>query len=84
MSSSYAYVLEAGAARFLVAVELSETRFLMGCFEWLARHPQEAGVVSHRDQAGRTVQAHLMGRYTIAAWTDHGAREVRIVEVIED
>lgn len=84
MSSGYGYVVESAAGDFLAELEAGELRFLIGSFEWLTRNPTEPGVLSHRDRSGRAVQAHLIGRYTIIAWTDHAVREVRIVEVFED
>ncbi|HEY9250093.1 MAG TPA: hypothetical protein VIO38_13215 [Rariglobus sp.] len=84
MSSGYGYVVESAAVVFLAGLEPEELSFLMSSFEWLARNPSESGVLSHRDQSGRAVQAHFFGSYTIVAWTDHAVREVRIVEVIED
>ncbi|MFA6289321.1 MAG: hypothetical protein WC661_18210 [Opitutaceae bacterium] len=84
MSPGYDYVVESAAIDFLAELEPDELRFLLGSFEWLARKPNEPGILSHHDRAGRAVQAHFFGSYTIVAWTDHAVREVRIVEVIED
>lgn len=47
----------------------------------LARHPHNRGDYSTRDDQGRAVEHLLLGDFVFSYWTDHAAREVRIVEI---
>jgi hypothetical protein len=74
MPGAYRYVVEEGAVQSLLFVSDEEQDFL------LAARPHSEGGAWRLDDAGRKNFADTTGPFTVVHWTDHAAREVRIVE----
>lgn len=47
----------------------------------LAGNPNECGDFSEKDEAGRTVQVKIVGRYALTFWADHAASEIKITHI---
>ena len=80
MASHYRYLLEDRAVEALMFVTEAEQDFLVAYFRPLASQPHTGGDAWCIDSAGRKNFAHTSGPFTVAHWTDHAAKEVRIVE----
>lgn len=80
MSGRYRYVLEERAVEALLFVNDEEQDVLVAYFRLLASQPHTEGEIWCIDEAGRKNFANTSGPFTIAHWTDHAAKEVRIAE----
>lgn len=47
----------------------------------LAENPFVTGDFSEKDEAGRTVQVKVLGRFAITFWADHAASEVKVTHI---
>ena len=54
---------------------------LMKFLRSLADHPDIAGDFSDQDNAGRTVQVKIIGRYAVTFWADHAVSEVKVTHI---
>lgn len=80
MPGRYRYLLEERAVEALFFVTEAEQDYLLSYFRLLASQPHTEGEAWCIDDAGRKNFADTCGPFTVAHWTDHAAREVRIVE----
>jgi hypothetical protein len=77
----YALVLSEGAAMALVGAPRSEQRRLSAQFERLKATPFRTGDLQELDAQGRANQIIVAGDWLITFWTDHAAREIRVVRL---
>ena len=82
--ANYRYVLESFAFEFFVQLPDEEGELLCSYFRWLAAHPETEGEGWHQDTTGRMNYANFCGPLLVVHWTDHAAKEVRIVQLIRD
>ena len=47
----------------------------------LGENPFATGDFSEKDDAGRTVQVRLVGRFAITFWADHAVSEVEVTHI---
>jgi hypothetical protein len=47
----------------------------------LADSPDTVGDFAEKDQAGRTIQVRVIGRYAITFWADHAVSEIKITHI---
>lgn len=47
----------------------------------LAENPFAAGDFSEKDDAGRTVQVKVVGRFAVTFWADHAVSEVKVTHI---
>ena len=77
----YIFVLDEGAfAVFLKARGRARLDLVRG-FEWLANNPYARGENTAKHETGRPLQLKRFGGWIVTFWSDHGNREVRIVEI---
>jgi hypothetical protein len=79
-------VLDEMAAMKLVAVSRPQQRRLVVILDGLKTAPFRLGDFQQRDAAGRLHEVALIDDWLVTYWSDHAAREVRIVglEQVED
>jgi hypothetical protein len=80
----YRYVLEEKAFEAFILLPDDDADLVRSFFRWLASHPHDTGRGFHADATGRPNYASLCGPILIVHWTDHGAREVRVVSLLPD
>jgi hypothetical protein len=59
----------------------SQRVMLMRFIGSLADNPFAVGDFSERDDAGRTVQIKVIGRYAVTFWADHAVSEIKVTHV---
>jgi len=47
----------------------------------LGENPFTVGDFSEKDDAGRTVQVKLVGRFAITFWADHAVSEIKVTHI---
>lgn len=47
----------------------------------LADNPNTAGDFAEKDNAARTVQVKVIGRYAVTFWADHAVSEVKVTHI---
>ena len=77
----YAYSLHEWAVLALVGFDNSERRELLDVCEALTRSPNQCGAEQVIDEAGRTNEVIYTAHFRVTYWTDHAAKEVRIMDV---
>lgn len=70
------------AVAFVVGLSKRKQRLVLNLADQIARHPFQIGDYQKVDAAGRTIENLLLEGYLFSYWVDHGAREVRISEII--
>ena len=78
----YRFVLEESAFEAFVHHADEEADLALSFFRWLAANPHSTGGAFHNDATGRPNYASLCGPFLIVHWTDHAAKEVRIVQLL--
>ena len=79
-SSSYRFLLTAEAFRFLLTLRAAERQILDDVFETLAEQPFLTGDFREHDDSW-PMEVPLKGRFLLTFWSDHAAKEVRVVRV---
>ena len=59
----------------------AQHRMVMRFVASLGENPFAAGDFSEKDDAGRTVQVKVVGRFAITFWTDHAVSEVKVTHI---
>lgn len=59
----------------------SQRQTVMRFISSLAENPFATGDFSEKDEAGRTVQVKVLGRFAITFWADHAASEVKVTHI---
>lgn len=77
--AKYEIVLHAQAWAALVSTKGAGRRLLLTLLEQLAEEPFRRGDFRQLDLTGRTNEVALQGEWLITFWSDHAAREVRVV-----
>lgn len=80
MSAGYRFVLEERAFETFIKLNDDDRALAHSYFRWLTKHPHAVGAGSVTDTAGRINYGSLCGPFFIVHWTDHAAREIRIVQ----
>jgi hypothetical protein len=79
-----------GAYRVLIAKEViaslgncsrREKLLITRLFDQLADDPYRAGDYVERDEIGRPIQIAVIGRFALWFWSDHAAREVKVLDL---
>jgi hypothetical protein len=47
----------------------------------LADNPNTAGDFTEKDNASRTVQVKVIGRYAVTFWADHAVSEIKVTHI---
>lgn len=47
----------------------------------LADNPNATGDFAEKDNAGRTVQVKVIGRYAVTFWADHAVSEIKVTHI---
>ena len=84
--SGYELILNEMAAMALVNAPRREQRRLAVALDALKIDPFQIGDLQERDAQGRTNEVAVADDWLITYWSDHAAREIRIVnlELVED
>jgi hypothetical protein len=78
----YVAVFDETALRSLLAVRGSRRREkVLDVITALAKNPFLEGNFSAMDHTGRPVQLRVVGRFVLSYWPDHGAKELRIIDI---
>lgn len=80
---SYESTLSREAVAFVVRLSKKQQRLVLDLADQIARQPFQIGDYPTVDAAGRRVENLLLGGYLFSFWVDHGAREVRISEIVK-
>ena len=80
----YRFVLEQRAFEQFASLRDSEGDLLAAFFVWLTDRPFDDSEYQVTDDDGRINCGHLCGTFVVVAWTDHAAKEVRIVQIIRN
>ena len=78
---AYFPVFSEDATEFLLQFSNRRQRQIISLVRQLAAHPHVRSDYSLADDTGRAVEHLLIEDYIFAYWLDHGAREVRIVDI---
>lgn len=70
------------AVAFVAALPKRKQRLVLGLAAQIARHPLRIGDYALPDATGRQIENLLLEGYLFSFWVDHGAREVRISEIV--
>lgn len=81
MIPRYAYSWRERAALAILAADDDERRELVDVSEALTRSPGQRGAEQVSDEAGRTNEVIYTAHFRVTYWTDHAAKEVRIMDV---
>lgn len=54
---------------------------IMGFIRSLAQNHSTLGDFSEQDEAGRTVQVKIIGRYAVTYWVDHAVSEIKVTHI---
>jgi len=54
---------------------------LMAFIRSLADNPNTTGDFSEKDDASRTVQVKVVGRYAVTFWADHAVSEIKVTHI---
>jgi hypothetical protein len=54
---------------------------IMNFVRSLAENPNIAGDFSEKDEANRTVQVKIIGRYAVTFWADHAVSEIKVTHI---
>jgi hypothetical protein len=57
----------------------SERELITRFFEEIADNPYQAGGFIDHDDVGRDIQVKVIGRYALYFWSDHLAKEVKVI-----
>lgn len=78
----YIAVFDEDALRAILAVRgVRRREKLLDVIAALANDPFQAGDFTAVDKAGRPVQLRVVGRFVLSFWPDHGAKELRIMDL---
>jgi hypothetical protein len=81
MRTVWQFVLSETAVAFLLASRMSDRRRLVKTFDQLANDPFQLGKYQAQDTTGRTIQVKPVGRFLVSYWADHGAKELRVINL---
>jgi hypothetical protein len=80
---SYESTLSREAVALVVLLSKRQQRLVLDLADQIARQPFQIGDYPTVDAVGRRVENLLLQGYLFSFWVDHGAREVRISEIIK-
>ena len=81
MTRGWKLVLNEGAVERLLACRAKRRQTLIRFLEELRAEPQSRGDFQERDDTGRELQVKRHHEFLLTFWTDHSAKEVRIVDI---
>lgn len=79
--SGYAYALGEEAVRAFTCLPSNQRAQLLPAFDLLARQPHQKGDYREAGASGRIYEIKLVDETLVTWWTDHAAKEVRIVRI---
>ena len=77
--AGYQLILSEEAARLFAQLSRPRQRQVGVVLDELKLHPFRQGDFRQRDPAGRTNEVILLGDWLVTYWTDHAAKEIRVV-----
>jgi len=78
----YIAVFDEDALRALLAVRgVRRREKLLDVIAALAKDPFQEGDFTTVDKTGRPVQLRVVGKFVLSYWPDHGAKELRIIDL---
>ncbi len=57
----------------------SERHLITNVFDQLADNPYRRGDYTDKDDIGRDIQVIVVGRHALYFWSDHAAKEVKVI-----
>jgi hypothetical protein len=81
MSVSYTCVVDDTVLRLFSSAKNREREGLLRIFSALSDNPHQVGDYIQTSAALREHQVKRFGKWLITYWADHGARELRVVDV---
>lgn len=81
MTSGYRFIIHSDAFRLLLAYRSEEREILCDFFQYLASNPSLVGEYEERDREGHVYEVIQVRRWLVTFYTDHAAKEVRIVRI---
>ena len=79
--SGYDFAINQSGLLEFQGLSSAEQRVLLGIFTRLAGNPALKGDYSYRDENGRDNEVLDLDGFVVTYWTDHAAKEVRILGV---
>ena len=58
-----------------------DRRAVISFLESLSADPYQLGDYEEADEAGRSVQIKIVGKYVLTFWADHAVREAKLVRI---
>lgn len=80
--SGYRIHLSIEATAFVAGLPRREQRRVLDAAERIAKHPFGPRGFRSIDSAGRVIENVTSGPHQFSFWVDHGAREIRITEIL--
>jgi hypothetical protein len=71
------------AVTFFSSLTKAKRRKVLDIADTLAAHPFSLGDFQSTDEAGHVIETILVDEFIFSYWVDHGAREVRITEIVQ-
>ncbi len=79
--SDYAYALGEAAVNAFTRLPARQRGRLLRTFDQLARRPHQEGDYREAGASARVYEVKLIDEILVTWWTDHAAKEVRIVRI---
>lgn len=83
MPAGYRYLLAETASEFAFRLPRKEQQRLATTCRLLATNSHRVGDYTTTDNTGRVLQNILIDDWVLTFWADHGAQELRIVDVVQ-
>ncbi|MFT5498946.1 MAG: hypothetical protein ACI9TH_004361 [Kiritimatiellia bacterium] len=78
----YQYALSEAVAEYAFSLDPSDQSTLIELFRALANNPYQPGDFPDYDEVSRSLEVKLFDHWLVTYWSDHSAREVRILDVV--
>ncbi len=79
--SDYNLFLRAEAIAALKETKGLQRRQLVTFIDLLGTNPNIAGDYTEADDTGRSIEIKVTGQFAITFWTDHAAKEIKVVDI---
>ncbi len=77
----YKLLVDFEALDFVASLQAKDRRLLRDAFLRIQRNPRKHSDYTETDDAGRLLDVHLAGRFTIKFWEDHADGHLKILDV---
>jgi hypothetical protein len=81
MNLAYAYAVDESVLQVFAACKGRDRSELLRIFEQLSNNPFQQGDFTQKTASLRELQVKRLGKWLVTYWPDHGACELRIVDV---